>query len=130
MVISIILLADFSLVMLVFLQLYSFSWVDVFLVLYVLPFGLLLPFPAGINALFSHGPRKSAALSHIYSLWNISSLVNVVSFSFLNPLTNSDYKRKCHDLLFSSSCHAILNEGFADDIFRLHCVLIIDNINF
>ncbi|KAA3477507.1 1-aminocyclopropane-1-carboxylate deaminase [Gossypium australe] len=60
LVISMLLLGDFSLVLLTFLQLYSISLVDVFLVLFILPLGILLPFPAGINALFSHGPRRSA----------------------------------------------------------------------
>uniref|UniRef100_A0A803LBH3 DUF8003 domain-containing protein n=1 Tax=Chenopodium quinoa TaxID=63459 RepID=A0A803LBH3_CHEQI len=76
--ISILLLGDFSLVLLTLLQLYSVSLVDVFLVLCFLPLGILLPFPAGINALFSHGPRRSAGLARLYALWNITSLVNVV----------------------------------------------------
>jgi hypothetical protein len=50
LVISILLLADFSLVLLTFLQLYSYSMVDVLLVLFILPLGILSPFPAGINA--------------------------------------------------------------------------------
>ncbi|KAJ8774786.1 hypothetical protein K2173_017232 [Erythroxylum novogranatense] len=78
LVISILLLGDFSLVLLTFLQLYSFSLVDVFLALFILPLGILLPFPAGINALFSHGPRRSAGLARIYALWNITSLINVI----------------------------------------------------
>ncbi|OEL17997.1 hypothetical protein BAE44_0020981 [Dichanthelium oligosanthes] len=78
LVISILLLADFSLVLLTFLQLYSYSMVDVLLVLFILPLGILAPFPAGINALFSHGPRRSAGLARVYALWNITSLVNVV----------------------------------------------------
>ena len=79
LVISILLLADFSLVLLTFLQLYSYSMVDVLLVLFILPLGILAPFPAGINALFSHGQRRSAGLARVYALWNITSLVNVVS---------------------------------------------------
>ncbi|KVH89933.1 hypothetical protein Ccrd_008071 [Cynara cardunculus var. scolymus] len=59
-------------------QLYSFSLADVFLVLFILPLGILLPFPTGINALFSQGPKRSAGLARIYALWNITSLVNVV----------------------------------------------------
>ncbi|CAN0907310.1 hypothetical protein LINGRAHAP2_LOCUS24730 [Linum grandiflorum] len=78
LVISILLLGDFSLVLLTLLQLYSISLGDVFLVLFILPLGILLPFPAGINALFSHGPRRSAGLARIYALWNITSLTNVV----------------------------------------------------
>lgn len=79
LVISILLLGDFSLVLLTLLQLYSISLADVFLVLFVLPLGMLLPFPAGINALFSHGQRRSAGLARVYALWNITSLINVVS---------------------------------------------------
>ncbi|KDP34141.1 hypothetical protein JCGZ_07712 [Jatropha curcas] len=78
LVISMLLLGDFSLVLLTLLQLYSISLVDVFLVLFILPLGILLPFPAGINALFSHGPRRSAGLARIYALWNITSLINVI----------------------------------------------------
>ncbi|AQK90688.1 hypothetical protein ZEAMMB73_Zm00001d008789 [Zea mays] len=89
LVISILLLADFSLVLLTFLQLYSYSMVDVLLVLFILPLGILSPFPAGINALFSHGPRRSAGLARVYALWNITSLVNVVSI--LHPPTFQCY---------------------------------------
>ncbi|KAJ9701900.1 hypothetical protein PVL29_003914 [Vitis rotundifolia] len=78
LVISMLLLADISLVLLTLLQLYSISLADVFLVLFVLPLGILLPFPAGINALFSHGPRRSAGLARVYALWNITSLINVM----------------------------------------------------
>ncbi|OVA08499.1 hypothetical protein BVC80_209g237 [Macleaya cordata] len=78
LVISILLLGDFSLVLLTLLQLYSISLLDFFLVLFVLPLGILSPFPAGINALFSHGPRRSAGLARVYALWNITSLINVV----------------------------------------------------
>lgn len=76
-----LLLGDFSLVLLTLLQLYSISLVNVFLVLFILPLGILMPFPAGINALFSHGPRRSAGLTRIYALWNTTSLINVVSCS-------------------------------------------------
>ncbi|CAA3006768.1 uncharacterized protein LOC111368658 isoform X1 [Olea europaea subsp. europaea] len=77
LVISILLLGDFSLVLLTLLQLFSLSLADVFLVLFILPLGILLPFPAGINALFSHGPRRSAGLARVYALWNITSLINI-----------------------------------------------------
>ncbi|CAI9759633.1 unnamed protein product [Fraxinus pennsylvanica] len=77
LVISILLLGDFSLVLLTLLQLFSLSLADVFLVLFILPLGILLPFPAGINALFSHGPRRSAGLARVYALWNITSFINI-----------------------------------------------------
>lgn len=79
LVISILLLGDFSLVLLTLLQLYSSSLLDFLLVLFILPLAILFPFPAGISALFSHGPRRSAGLARVYALWNITSLINVVS---------------------------------------------------
>lgn len=89
LLISILLLADFSLVLLTLLQMYSISLINFFLVLFILPLGLLFPFPAGINALFSHGPRRSAGLARVYALWNVTSLINVVRLFkplFLNNL--------------------------------------------
>jgi hypothetical protein len=80
LVLSILLLGDFSLVLLTLLQMYSISLLDFLLVLFVLPLGLIFPFPAGISALFSHGPRRSAGLARVYALWNITSLINVVSY--------------------------------------------------
>lgn len=79
LVISILLLGDFSLVLLTLLQLYSISMLDVFFFLSILPLGILLPFPAGINALFSHGPTRSAVPARVYAMWNIISTINVVS---------------------------------------------------
>ncbi|KAJ4839310.1 hypothetical protein Tsubulata_018121 [Turnera subulata] len=97
LVISMLLLGDFSLVLLTLLQLYSISLVDVFLVLFILPLGILLPFPAGINALFSHGPRRSAGLARIYALWNVTSLINVfVAFlcGYIHYSTQSSSSKK------------------------------------
>lgn len=103
LVISILLLGDFSLVLLTLLMLYSISLGVFILVLLVLPLGILSPFPAGINALFSHGPRRSAGLARVYALWNITSLINVVSFSplcfnFMNCWQNWLFQcsRCCH----------------------------------
>ncbi|KAI5383166.1 uncharacterized protein LOC127108398 [Lathyrus oleraceus] len=76
--ISILLLGDFILVLLTLLQMYSLSLVNFFLVLFVLPLGVLFPFPSGISALFSPGPRRSAGLARLYAVWNLTSLVNVV----------------------------------------------------
>ncbi|XP_057544556.1 uncharacterized protein LOC130823795 [Amaranthus tricolor] len=76
---STLLLGDFSLVVLMLIQLYSTSLLDFILVLFVLPLGILLPFPAGINALFSRGPKKSAGLARIHALWNITSFINVIT---------------------------------------------------
>eukprot|EP01018_Ginkgo_biloba_P007462 Gb_18851 [translate_table: standard] len=78
LIISILLLGDFSLMLLTLLQFYSISLGAFFAVVLILPLALLSPFPAGINALFSHGPRRSAGLARVYALWNITSLANVV----------------------------------------------------
>ncbi|KAJ7554138.1 hypothetical protein O6H91_06G127300 [Diphasiastrum complanatum] len=76
LIISVLLLADLILTLLALLQFYSIS-LDAFLVvLLVLPLASLLPFPAGINALFSQGPLRSAGLARMYNLWNITSLTN------------------------------------------------------
>lgn len=75
---SVLLLGDFSLMLLTLLQFYSISLGAFFAVLLILPLALLSPFPAGINALFSHGHRRSAGLARVYALWNVTSLVNVV----------------------------------------------------
>ncbi|WZZ24029.1 hypothetical protein YC2023_007430 [Brassica napus] len=78
LVISVLLLGDLTLMLLTLLQLYSISVLDVFLALFILPLSILFPFPAGVSALFSHGPRRSAGRTRVYALWNITSLVNVV----------------------------------------------------
>ncbi|XP_057969132.1 uncharacterized protein LOC131158347 [Malania oleifera] len=96
LLISMLLLGDFSLVLLTLLQLYSISLVDFLLVLFILPLGVLFPFPAGINALFSHGPKRAAGLARMYALWNISSLINaVVAFicGFLHYKSQSSSKK-------------------------------------
>jgi hypothetical protein len=80
LIISILLLGDFSLMLLTLLQFYSISLGAFLVVLLILPLALLSPLPAGINALFSHGPRRSAGLARVYALWNVTSVVNVVSF--------------------------------------------------
>ena len=80
LIISVLLLGDFSLVLLLLLQLYSMSMMVVFVALSIPPLGLILPFPTGINALFSHGPRRSAGLARVYALWNLTSVMNVVSW--------------------------------------------------
>ncbi|KAF3442933.1 hypothetical protein FNV43_RR16851 [Rhamnella rubrinervis] len=95
LLVSILLLGDISLVLLNLLQLYSISLLDFFLVLFVLPLGLLFPFPAGISALFSHGPKRSAGLARVYALWNITSLINVVVAlicGLINYITHSSKK--------------------------------------
>ncbi|KAG2238823.1 hypothetical protein Bca52824_091893 [Brassica carinata] len=78
LVISVLLLGDVTLMLLTLLQLYSISILAVFLALFVLPLSIIFPFPAGVIALFSHGPRRSAERTRVYALWNLTSLVNVV----------------------------------------------------
>ncbi|XP_012450452.1 uncharacterized protein LOC105773262 isoform X1 [Gossypium raimondii] len=79
LLVSILLLGDFSLVLLTLLQMYSISLLDFVLVFFILPFAIFLSFPAGISALFSHGRRQSAGLARVYALWNITSLINVIT---------------------------------------------------
>lgn len=85
------LLADFSVTLLTLLQFYWIS-IGVFLaVLLILPLSLLSPFPAGLNALFSKEPRR-ASLARIYSLWNATSLSNIVSnFNSASFITEDNY---------------------------------------
>ncbi|KAG8636170.1 hypothetical protein MANES_16G106300v8 [Manihot esculenta] len=94
--ISILLLADISLVLLTLLQMYSISLLNFLLVLFILPLGILFPFPAGISALFSHGPRRSAGLARVYALWNITSLINVVTAFVCGFVHYKIYSSKKH----------------------------------
>lgn len=76
LLITILLLAD---LFVTFLTLVLFYWVSLgaFLaVLLILPLSLLSPFPAGLNALFSKGPKR-ATLARVYALWNATSLSNI-----------------------------------------------------
>ncbi|KAL6985841.1 hypothetical protein U1Q18_019213 [Sarracenia purpurea var. burkii] len=77
LLISIMLLADCSVTLLTLLQFYWVSLGAFLAVLLILPLSLLSPFPAGMNALFSRGPRR-ASHSRIYALWNSTSLSNIV----------------------------------------------------
>lgn len=84
LLISLLLLVDLSLTLLMLLQFYSISLGAMLGILLVLPFASVIPSAAGLNALFSHGPRRSAALARIYALWNITSFVNLVSCPILS----------------------------------------------
>lgn len=77
LLISIMLLADISVTLLILLQSYWISLGAFLAILLVLPLSLLFPFPAGLNALFSKGPRR-ASLARVYALWNATSLSNIV----------------------------------------------------
>lgn len=79
LLISIMLLADLSVTLLLLLLFYWMSLGAFLAVLLVLPLSLLSPFPAGLNALFSKGARRSS-LARVYALWNATSLSNIVSW--------------------------------------------------
>jgi hypothetical protein len=77
--ISLLILADLSLTLLMLLQFYSVGIEAVLVIIFFLPLASVLPSAAGLNALFSHGSRKSAGLARVYALWNVTSLVNVLA---------------------------------------------------
>ncbi|KAF8379153.1 hypothetical protein HHK36_028582 [Tetracentron sinense] len=77
LLISTMLLGDLTITLLTLLQFYWISLMAFLAVLLILPLSLLSPFPAGLNALFSQGPRK-ASLARVYALWNATSLSNIV----------------------------------------------------
>lgn len=78
LVIILLLLVDLCITLLMLLQLYSISLEAVFLVVLVLPLAPLLSSAAGLNALFIHGPSRSAGLARVYALWNLTSILNAV----------------------------------------------------
>lgn len=78
LLITIMLLGDFTVTLLTLIQFYWMSIGAFLAVLLILPLSLLSSFPAGLNALFSQGPRRSS-LARVYALWNATSLSNIVS---------------------------------------------------
>ncbi|CAA6666999.1 unnamed protein product [Spirodela intermedia] len=70
------LLGDIVVTLLMLLQFYWIYLWTFLAVLLILPLSLISTFPAGLNALFSRGPKRST-LARIYALWNASSLSNV-----------------------------------------------------
>lgn len=80
LLITILLLADLFVTLLTLVLFYWVSLGAFLAVLLILPLSLLSPFPAGLNALFSKGPKR-ATLARVYALWNATSLSNIVSFS-------------------------------------------------
>ncbi|KAK8945495.1 hypothetical protein KSP40_PGU015913 [Platanthera guangdongensis] len=77
LLICILILADFTITLLTLIQYYWISLGAFLAVLLILPLSLLSPFPAGLNALFSRGLRRSS-LARIYALWNATSMSNIV----------------------------------------------------
>ncbi|MQL81424.1 hypothetical protein Taro_013882, partial [Colocasia esculenta] len=81
LLISVVILGDLVISLLMLLQFY-WIYLGAFLaVLLILPLSMISPFPAGLNALFSRGPRRSS-LARIYALWNASSLSNIAPSRF------------------------------------------------
>jgi hypothetical protein len=76
---SCLLLSDLCLSLLLLLQFYSISLTAFLLVLLLPPFTAFFAAAAGLNALFTHVPRRAATLSRYYNLWNGTSVWNVVS---------------------------------------------------
>ncbi|XP_011082373.1 uncharacterized protein LOC105165163 isoform X2 [Sesamum indicum] len=77
LLITVMLLADLFVTLLMLLMFYWISLGAFLAVLLILPLSLLSPFPAGLNALFTNGPRR-ASLARVYALWNASSISNIV----------------------------------------------------
>nr|CAD1844992.1 unnamed protein product [Ananas comosus var. bracteatus] len=77
LLICIMLLGDFAITLLTLVQYYWISLGAFLVVLLIPPLSLLSPFLAGLNALFSRGPKRSS-LSRIYALWNATSIVNII----------------------------------------------------
>ncbi|XP_010919832.1 uncharacterized protein [Elaeis guineensis] len=77
LLICILLLGDCTITLLTLLQFYWISLGSFLAVLLILPLSLLSPFPAGLNALFSRGHKRSS-LARIYALWNATSVVNII----------------------------------------------------
>lgn len=80
LLVCIMLLGDFTVTLLTLVQFYWISIGAFLAILLILPLSLLSPFPAGLNALFSRGPKRSS-LARVYALWNATSIVNIVSYS-------------------------------------------------
>ncbi|KAM3263833.1 hypothetical protein P3L10_000827 [Capsicum annuum] len=76
LLITILLLADLFVTLLTLVLFYWVSLGAFLAILLILPLSLLSPFPAGLNALFSKGPKR-ATLARVYALWNATSLSNI-----------------------------------------------------
>lgn len=71
------LLGDFATTLLTLVQFYWISVGAFLIILLIPPLSLLSPFLAGLNAIFSRGPKRSS-LTRIYALWNATSIVNTI----------------------------------------------------
>ncbi|CAN6227202.1 unnamed protein product [Urochloa humidicola] len=77
LLICIFLLGDFSITLLMLVQYYWISVGAFLAILLIPPLALLSPFLAGLNALFSRGPKRSS-VTRIFALWNITSFINII----------------------------------------------------
>jgi hypothetical protein len=102
---SCLLLSDLCLSLLLLLQFYSISLTAFLLVLLLPPFTAFFAAAAGLNALFTHVPRRAATLSRYYNLWNGTSVWNVVS---------EKIKLSGHRLSKLVTCTLSESESFSD----------------
>lgn len=77
LIICIVLVGDFSITLLMLVQYYWISVGAFLAVLLIPPLALLSPFLAGLNALFSRGPKRSS-VTRIFTLWNTTSVINII----------------------------------------------------
>ncbi|OVA12714.1 hypothetical protein BVC80_9019g8 [Macleaya cordata] len=77
LLISVMLLGDLAITVLTLIHFYWMSLGAFLAFLLILPLSLLSPFPAGLNALFSQGPKRPS-LARVYALWNGTSFSNIV----------------------------------------------------
>lgn len=123
LVISLLLLADLSLTLLTLLQFYSIGMEAVLVIVLVLPLALIVPSAAGLNALFSHGSRRSAGLARVYALWNVTSIVNMVSslFSWSSwEICSVSWSQPCFPRSRCTRINLNLLMQYTQPIFRFH----------
>ncbi|CAM0908386.1 unnamed protein product [Alopecurus aequalis] len=77
LIICIVLIGDFSITLLMLVQYYWISVGAFLAVMLIPPLALLSPFLAGLNALFSRGPKRSS-VTRIFTLWNTTSVINII----------------------------------------------------
>ncbi|XP_051212962.1 uncharacterized protein [Lolium perenne] len=105
LLICILLVGDFSITLLMLVQYYWISVGAFLAVLLIPPLALLSPFLAGLNALFSRGPKRSS-VTRIFTLWNITSVINIIVAIICGALYSGLTS------LASSSAHASSTRSF------------------
>ncbi|XP_052150935.1 uncharacterized protein LOC127769394 [Oryza glaberrima] len=106
LLICIILLGDFSVTLLMLVQYYWISVGAFLAVLLIPPLALLSPFLAGLNALFSRGPKRSS-VTRIFALWNTTSVINIIVAIIYGALYSG-----LSSLSVSSVPHALNTKSF------------------